>query len=52
MLEKDLIVTPTLQGGKKLYRIAPVDNRSPNDKNGAPKQWWEGGDNIKVIKNT
>ena len=39
MLEKDIIVTPTLQQ-KKLDRVAPVDNRASNDKNGAPKQWW------------
>ena len=35
MLEKDIIVTPTLQRGTKLDRVAPVDNRAPYDKNGA-----------------
>ena len=24
----------------KLNRVAPVDNRAPNDKTGAPKKWW------------
>ena len=36
---KDIIVTPTLQRGKKIERVASVDNRASNDKNGAPKQW-------------
>ena len=37
MLEKDIIGTPTLQKDlkKKLDRVAPVENRSTNDKNGA-----------------
>ena len=26
----------------KLDRVDPVDNRPPNDKNGAPKQWCVG----------
>ena len=40
MLEKDIILTPTLQTGKKLDMVSPVDKRAPNDKNGAPKLWW------------
>ena len=30
MLEKDILVTLTLQRGKKLDRVAPVDNRPLN----------------------
>ena len=33
--KKDIIVTPTLQKRKKLDRVVPVDNQTPNDKNGA-----------------
>ena len=38
MLEKDVIVTPSLTSGKKLDGVGPVDNRSSTNKKGGPKQ--------------
>ena len=34
-MEKDIIVIQILQKKYKLDRVAPVDNRAPNDKNEA-----------------